>query len=213
MLSKEAVMKKITIKRFYYVEWILTAGWIVYLMNFYSFYKEAYFYVDKRLSLLLQLLSFFTDNWNEAFFYFVLSFLLMVVTLFVTSFIYLLDRGIEGKKKSFFFIVGLNSICFFPLFLNVLGVIFFILLILAATLVYVIFILGNVNWSEERRGYEVGDIIEMKGPFETKEEAQKAIKSFFSKWPEKAKFSLGEDIYLGTDNKYYADIYIEVLKK
>ncbi|MBP2100406.1 hypothetical protein [Enterococcus rivorum] len=212
-MSKEAIMKKITIKRFYYMEVILTAGWIVYLMKFYFFYKEAYFYVDKRLSLLLQVLSFFTDNWDKAFLYFVLGFLLMVVTLFVTSIIYLIDRGIVEKKQLFFFIVGLNSICFFSLFLNVLGVIFFILLILAATLVYVIFILGNVNWNEERRKYEVGDIIDMKGPFETKEEAQRATKLSFSKYPENAKFGLGEDIYVGTDNKYYADIYIEVLKK
>ena len=206
-------MKKIPMKRFYYMEAILTAGWIVYLMKFYSFYKEAYFYVDKRLSILLQLLSFFTDNWNEAFIYFVLGFFLMVVTLFVTSFIYLLDRGIVEKKQLFFFLVALNSICFFSLFPNVLGVIFFILLILAATLVYVIFILGTVNWNEERRKYEVGDIIDMLGPFETKEEAQRATKLFFSKFPENTKFGLGEDIYVGTDNKYYTDIYIEVLKK
>lgn len=212
-MTKESIMKKITIKRFYYAEWMLVTVWLAYLIKFYTFYKEAYFYVDKRLSLLLQLLSFFSDNWEETFWYLLIGFLLMAITLFLTSFIYQSKIATATKRKSFYLIVCLNMLCIFPLFFNIVGALFFILLILAASVTYVVFILANVSWDQEMREYEVGDIIETKGPFDTKEAAESEMLEFFSKWKEKKDIILGEEIYSDADNKYYAEIYIEEGKK
>lgn len=209
-MSNTTTINKRSLGKFYLIEGILGISWIVYLIKFYSFYKEAYYYTDKRLSLFLQLLSFLHDNWAESFIYFIVSFLLMTVTLFFTYFLYLVDKKEQRHKRVGLYLIGVNLFCFLLLLFNIYGVVFFILFTLAASLVYIVFVLATVG---SHKRYEEGEIIETKGPFETEMQARKEVAAFITKRQGKEKLVLGEEIYLDEDNKYYADIYVETIKK
>ncbi|MBO0441098.1 hypothetical protein [Candidatus Enterococcus ikei] len=208
-MGKEAIIKKLSWK-FYFLEGLLACIWAIYLVDFYSFYKEAYFYIDKRLSMFLRLLSFLNENWQELFLYFVLSFLFMSLTLFFTYFIYLTQKK---KQSGYQFFLYLNVGYCLALFINLCGIIFFILFILAASLVYIIFILANWGAYKNRLQYEEDEIIETKGPFDTEEQAQKEGRLFQSQGMEKEGFVLVEEVYLEVDGKYYVDIYNEPIEK
>lgn len=203
---------KITVRHLYFSEGLLAIGWFIYWMAFYSFYTEAYFYVDKRLSLFLQLLSLFKSNWDQLLFYLILGFLLFALTLFVVNIFYVLNKDKPENKQSLIFFLTLTILSLVPLFFNICWIVFLILLILAASLVYVIFILGTAS-QEGTKNYEEGETIEIKGPFETEEAAQKAVTLFLKEWQAKETIILGKEIYVDTDQKYYVDIFIESLKK
>ncbi|EOL50530.1 hypothetical protein [Enterococcus caccae] len=208
-MDKTAVTKRIPWK-FYFLEGLLACIWVIYLVDFYSFYKEAYFYIDKRLSMFLRLLSFLNENWQELFLYFVLSFLFMSLTLFFTYFIYLTQKK---KQSNYQFFLFLNVGYCLALFINLCGIIFFILFILAASLVYIIFILANWGAYKNRLHDEEEELFEVKGPFDTEEEAQKESQLFKREWTEKEGVDLAEEIYLEADGKYYMDMYIEATDK
>ncbi|ALS36778.1 hypothetical protein ABID30_002026 [Enterococcus rotai] len=197
----------------FFIEGIFSVLWIGYLFKFYSFYKEAYFYVDKRLSLFIQMLSILNNNWDEIFIYFILSFFLITLTLFMSYLLYLTNKRALRRNKSTPFILCFNLLCCASLLANVCGFIFFVITILSASLVYIIFTLVNLNLDKEKpeSEYDEGDIIEIKGPFKTKEEAQKEITIFFDKWKEKT-IILGEEIYI-EDGNYYVDIYVDTINK
>ncbi len=199
--------------RFYSIQAILSISWIVYLIKFYTFYREAYFFMDKRLSLFLQLLSFLHDNWTESFIYFILSFILMSITLFFTYLFYLVDKKEQHHKVMVQLFLVINLISCLSLIFNISGMVFFILFILAASLVYIISILAAVGYRKEELDYDEGEVIEIKGPFETEEQAVKEAIGFITQWQEKEKLILGEEIYIEEDGKYYASIYIETIKK
>ena len=215
-MKKESFINNVRMRWLYFIELILLVSWLTYLSSFYSFYKEAYFYVDKRLSLLLQLLSLFNNEWNHLFLYFVLGFILMVVILFFTGLTYMLEKRTRLYKHYSVWLFLVTLFCFLPLFFTICGGIFFTLVILAASLVYAIFILGAkeiIGGYEAVRHFQEGDTIEVKGPFETEEEALKNIDPFLSQYLQDETLILEKEIYLGTDHKYYVDIYIETIKK
>ncbi|EOH96680.1 hypothetical protein UAW_01845 [Enterococcus haemoperoxidus ATCC BAA-382] len=198
--------------RFYSIQAILSISWIGYLIKFYTFYEEAYFFLDKRLSLFLQLLSFLHDNWMESFIYFIVSFILMSITLFFTYLVYLVDKKDQRYKGIVQLFLVINLISCLSLIFNVAGIVFFILFVLAASLVYIISILAAIGYRKEEIDYEEGEVIEIKGPFETEEQAIKVAVDFITQWQEKEKLILGEEIYR-EDSEYYASIYIETIKK
>lgn len=209
-MGKEAI-KKTRLWHFYFIEGIIVSAWIGYLFKFYSFYKEAYFYTDKRLTVFLRMLSFLNDNWNEIFIYFILSFLLMTITLFLTYLLYTIANKNKKRHNKFILIsIFVNFFSCLSLLINICGFIFAVILTLASSLVYIIFIFSKLSSTKEKFDYEEGEIIEVKGPFETKEEAQMEINTFFSKWKE-AKYTLDDEIYLDEDDKYYVDIYVETI--
>lgn len=202
--------KKATLGYVYLIEGLIAVAWGVYLFKFYSFYQEAYFYVDKRLSLFIQMVSFVNNNWNEVFIYFVLSFLLITCTLFFNCLLYFTNKKEQKKHKIILVFLYLNLIGCLFLLINICGFVFAIILTLASSLVYIIFVFSKLSSTKEKFDYEEGEIIEVKGPFETKEEAQMEINTFFSKWKE-AKYTLDDEIYLDKDDKYYVDIYVETI--
>lgn len=208
-MSKTVTMKK-TFWKFYFLEGILTGVWIIYLLNFYSFYKESYFYIDKRLPIFLRLLSFLNENWQELFIYFVLSFLFMSLTLFFSYYLYLTNKEKLPGYKILFFL----NICYcVALFANICGILFFIIFVLAASLIYIIFILADWGSYTNKLRYEEDEIVERKGPFETEEEAQKESAMFKNQWLKKADVLLAEVIYLETDGKYYVEMYAKPIEK
>ena len=202
--------KKAKLGYVYLIEGIIAGVWGIYLFKFYSFYQEAYFYVDKRLSLFIQTLSFLNNNWNEVFIYFVLSFLLITVTLFFSCLFHFTNKKERQKNKILLLLLYLNLFCCLSLIMNICGFIFAIILVLASSLVYIIFIFSKLSSTKETFDFEEGEIIEVKGPFETKEEAQIEVHQFFSQWKEEG-IILDEEIYLDEDNQYYVDIYIETI--
>ena len=197
---------------FYFWESMIVGAWGIYLFKFISFYREAYFYVDKRLSLFFQMLSFLNNNWNESFIYFILAFLLITFTLFFSYFLYITYKKGLIQNKLILFFVYLNLLFCLSLLVNVCFLIFFVLLILSGSLVYIIFTFVNLNTDKEHFDYLEGNIIDIKGPFITEVEAETAMKVFLSSWKEE-KIILGEEIYKDQDDKYYVDIYIEAINK
>lgn len=204
--------KKAKLGYVYLIEGIIAGVWGIYLFKFYSFYHEAYFYVDKRLSLFIQMLSFVNNNWEETFTYFILAFLLMTVTLFLSYFLYLTKKRALIQNKPIFLIFCFNLLCCLALLVNACCFIFLVLLILAGSLIYIIFTLVNLSVDKEQLDYVEGEIIDVKGPFTSEKEAQTAVKAFLGKWQEE-KIILGEEVYLDKDSKYYVDFYIEVINK
>ncbi|WP_348921580.1 hypothetical protein [Enterococcus rotai] len=205
-MSKTVKIKKATWK-FYFLEGILTSVWLVYLLDFYSFYNESYFYTDKRLPIFFRLISFLNDNWQELFSYFVLSFLFMSLTLFLTYYLYLSNKEQMKGYKIFCF---LNVGYCLALLGNICGMLFFILFILAASLIYIIFVLADgKSYQNELQDDE---LIERKGPFETEEAAQKESSLFKSQWVKIEGSHLVDVIYLEADGKYYVEMYIEPIE-
>ncbi|WP_375270040.1 hypothetical protein [Enterococcus sp. DIV0212c] len=134
----------------------------------------------------------------------------MSLTLFFTYFVYLTKKE---ERSGYQFFLYLNVGYCLVLFINLCGIIFFILFILAASLVYIIFILANWGTYKNRLQYEEDEIIETKGPFDTEEQAQKESRLFKSQGTEKEGFILVEEVYLEVDGKYYVDIYSEPIEK
>jgi hypothetical protein len=211
-MIEKTIEKKPVTKGLYIMQGVLLIGWIAYLISFYLFYKEAYFYVDKRLPILLKVLSFLNSNWNEMFIYFVLSFFLFTGTLLLSYLLYFTYKSAQGRKMINLFLLGLNILLCLSLLININGFPFAVILILAASLVYIMLILSKSKFGKEVSQYEEGDVIEIKGPFNTQEEAQEEVVRFFKSWS-KAKVVLDKDIYLDSDNKYYADIFVEAIKE
>ena len=193
------------------IEGIFSIMWITYLVMFYSYYKEAYFYVDKRLSFFYKLLLIVNDNGFESIVYFGLSALLMTVTFVFIYFLFLMNKRRPYPKPILVGLVGLNLLYFFLLFINVYGVAFFIIAILSGSIVYALVMLGKKEEYEEELEYEEGDVIETKGPFKTEVTAKQAAQSFLETWQEKETVILGEELYR-EDNQYYVDIYVEAIK-
>ena len=128
----------------------------------------------------------------------------MTLTFFFAYFMYLANSE-KRKSDNIFFIL---TICYcLALFMNICGFVFFILFVLAASLVYIIFTLANGGAYKEELDHDEEVVLETKGPFETEATAQKASLQFKTQWPEKAGFYLVEEIYLESDGKYYVDLY------
>lgn len=189
------------------IEGIFSIMWITYLVMFYSYYKEAYFYVDKRLSFFYKLLLIVNDNGFESIVYFGLSALLMTVTFVFIYFLFLMNKRRPYPKALLLGLIGLNLLYFLLLFINVYGGGFFIIAALSGSIVYALVMLGK----KEDVEYEEGDVIETKGPFDTEATAKQATQSFLETWQEKETVILGEELYQ-EDNHYYVDIYVEAIE-
>ena len=200
------------LKYILFIEGIFSVMWITYLVMFYSYYKEAYFYVDKRLSLFYQFLLLVNDNGRTSIVYFTLSALLMTMTFVFIYFLILTNKRRLYPKGAFITLVGLNVLYTILLFINAYVVAFIIIAALSGSIVYALAMIGNKGDSEEELEYEEGDVIETKGPFETESSAQQAVRSFLETWQEKETVILGEELYQEDDNCYYVDIYVEAIK-
>ncbi|MEI5990734.1 hypothetical protein [Enterococcus crotali] len=211
-MIEKTIEKRSLVKGLYIMQGVLLIGWLAYLISFYLFYKEAYFYVDKRLSLFLRMLSFLNSNFDGAFVYFVLSFFLFTFTMLLAYFLFFISKKTKRHEKLSLLFICLDLFLCLSLLINVNGFIFAVILILAASLVYIMLVLTKVSLGKEVSQYEEGDVIEIKGPFGTEKEAQEEVISFLKSWS-KAKVVLDKDIYLDSDNKYYADIFVEAIKE
>lgn len=210
-MSKKTKITLELSKKVYVIEGILIIGWIAYLTKFYLFYKEAYFYVDKRMSLFLRLLSFLDNNWTESMYYFLVGFLLLSGTCFFNGILYLFKK--KNFNQTIVYGLGLiNSLFCLALLFNVVGAVFLILTILSASLAYIIFTLGK-NSSKEISAYEQDDVIEVIGPFATEEAAQKEAHIIIESWVKEETLLLNAEIYTDTDSQYYAEIYIEAINQ
>lgn len=198
-------------RRFFYVlGGVLLSSWAIYLFNFYTFYLEINFYIDKRLSLFHQLLSLLKYEWNQSVLYFSLAFILITVTLFIGGVLWL-NRKKDGVVISRIYSV-IALLLFLGLTINTYGPIFLVLIILSGSLVYVSLIIARGQRHDEANFYEEGEVLETKGPFQTESEANIALMQLVAQW-EKSDLLLGEDIYKENENTYYAEIYIEKINQ
>lgn len=211
-MIERTIEKRSLVKGLYIMQGVLLIGWLAYLISFYLFYNEAYFYVDKRLPLFLQMLSFLNSNLNEMFVYFSLSFVLFTITLLLTYLLFFTSKKTKEHNKSNFWLVCLDLLLCLSVLINVNGFVFAVILILAASLVYIMLILTKSSFGKEVSQYEEGDVIEIKGPFGTEKEAQHEAENFIKAWS-KSRIILDNDIYLDSTNKYYADIFVEAVKE
>lgn len=186
--------------------------WIIYLTSFYSYYKEAYFYIDKRYSYLYQLLIIVNDNLQMSVIFLSLSALLITVTFVFMYFILLTNKKKAYPKTVVPILFGLNALYILSLFINVYGSVFFIIAILSGSIVYALVTLGKKEDNRDTE-YEEGDILETKGPFETVRVAQEATQLFLENWTEQKTVVLGKEIYQKEDDQYYVEIYVETVKK
>lgn len=210
-MSKNTKITQGLSKKVYFIEGILIIGWLFYLTKFYLFYKEAYFYVDKRMSLFLRLLSFLDNNWTESMYYFLIGFLLLSGTCFFNGILYLFKK--KDFNQTIIYSLGLiNSLFCIALLFNVVGSVFLILTILSASLAYIIFTLGKSNL-KETSSYEQDDVIEVIGPFTTEEIAQKEAQIIIDSWVKEKTLLLNAEIYTDTDSQYYAEIYVEAVNQ
>lgn len=195
-----------------FTEGIFSILWIGYLVMFYSYYKEAYFYIDKRLSFLYKLLFFINDNLRTSLVYFLLYGLLITLTFVFLYFLFLTYKRKPYSKSGLVTLVCLNALYIFLSFINIYGVIFFIITILSGSIVYALVMVGKKEDVEEDMDYEEGEIVEVQGPFETETSAQQAARLFMETWQKKETVVLEKELYKEDDN-YYVEIYVETIKK
>lgn len=208
-MSIQATNKRTVISRYFYLtQGILIIGWLIYLINFYTFYSDAYFYIDKRLSLFLRILSILNENWNQFSTYFIIAFLLMVSMFFLTVSLYFLNRKEEHSKTMIHAATFINIGLIVALFINICWPIFLILTILSASLIYIMLVFAKATDNGEE-----DESLEVVGPFITQAEAVLASKALLDKWKNIEKRNVTTEVYLNDDSKYYAEIYIELIEK
>lgn len=204
MSKKTKIQKEIKLK-IGIVASILTLGWLAYCITFFIFYKNAYFYVDKRLSLFLRLLSFLNNNWIETILFFLGALLLFTSSFFLIGGMYFLYKeGILTKKVIYTGLVLVGVLCVI-LCLTIMWSIFIVLLILSVSIVYISFILAGKGLKED----EGEEILAILGPFEREGEAKKAGQLFLKEQAGHDLSSLQTEIYQEKDNDYYVEIYID----
>lgn len=209
MIKKTGVTKGLS-KKIYLTEGILIIGWLIYLTAFYFFYTEAYFYVDKRMTLFLRLLSFLDNNWTGAMMYFVIGFLLLLGTFYFFGVTLLLKTKKTLNQKKLYTLYAINSLFGLVLLFNVAGSVFLVLSILSGSVVYITFILAKET-TKDTYSYEVDDVLETIGPFKTEEIALQHAQEFLDQWATEQKILLNKDIYIEIDNQYYVEIYVEAV--
>ncbi|WP_348921155.1 hypothetical protein [Enterococcus rotai] len=215
-MSKEQIEKQQNkgLKYVIFAAIVFLAIWALYLLSFYSYYNEAYFYIDKRLSIFYQLLVLVNDNLGDTVKYLAIAALLMTVTFVFIYFIFLTNKRKAYPKVVLYGLYCLNALYFLLLLLNVYGGVYFILSVLSGSIVYALVTIGNKSdHIQPQDDYEEGDILETKGPFESAETAQKEARLLVEKWQENSHLVLGEELYQEKDSSYYVDIYIEAIKK
>ncbi|XUB55873.1 hypothetical protein IGJ02_000105 [Enterococcus sp. DIV0724b] len=207
-MAKETIIKKSPLWIFYFMESALVIAWIVYVIKFTFFYQEAYFYVDKRLSLLYKLLSFMNGNWSTLYIYLITSFLLIVMTFFLATAIYSVKQVSAGKGSIHWILLSLSGLGCLVSGINILWPIYLILLILAGSVVFITYTIVMTELKEEESGWEE-DNIEIEGPFETIEKAQAVVNNHLSKQRKDSSAILGAELYLEEDDQYYVEIYVK----
>lgn len=204
MIQKVKMTQK-RVKLFLLIEGLVIASWLLYLSNFYLFYKEAYFYVDKRMTLFLQLLSFLNNNWLESIGYFSLSFILFVALFFLVAIFYFLKKKGAIQSIVAYFVYGIAISISVSLLFTILWSGFLIIILLSMSVVYITFVL-SLNLARKEEFYEE-DVIEILGPCNTKKEIEEKVESYLKQVSDKETVSLEVEIYSDDMQQYYADIY------
>ncbi len=203
-------------KLYYISEGIFLISWLIYFLFFFQLYQEASFYVESGAKYIIQLLFLMEYYFSSLFMYFIIGFLLLVANLY-SILLYSIKMKQEKKTmqlklpKQVF--IGLYILCAGGLLLTKLWVIFLLLIILAATIVYITYAMTKSQ--KDNDIYEENEVVKQMGPFSTAEEAQNRAREFVTYWQEEFKengYTLASDIYNEKENEYTVDIYVKSIE-
>ncbi|GGD00599.1 hypothetical protein [Enterococcus wangshanyuanii] len=201
-------------KTYYIFEGICLISWVVYLGLFLQLYKEAIFYVDSNAAFIIQLLFLVEYYFSSLFTYFIIGFLLITSNLYVLLFFH-----IKSKQNREFNLIRYSLIIFLVIFLISVGIllqtklwpIFLLLVVLAATIVFITYALTK-HQEDEVADYGVNEIVKELGPFSTEEIAMENTNNFFDYWQkhfEKTNYVLAYDMHKNNDSEYSVEIYVK----
>jgi len=110
--------------------------WAIYSFKFSRFYKDVYFYVDKRMPLEYKIIFYFSEEWVKSIIYLVIFLCLSVVTMLVIMYVY------YGSSKLLLISLCISiAIIILILFKTLWCVLFVVELLLAFSIFYIIYIL------------------------------------------------------------------------
>lgn len=206
-------------KLYFIGEGLFICSWYVYYVFFCKFYNEAFFYVEKKAKLIIQLLFMTTYYSTEVLIYSTIAFMLMTLNLllFLLFFIQNKQKNTVQKQTKAVLIVFLLmfSVIQVKLLSTILWPIFLILVILSLTVIYIIFAVTKYLYEENEIEYEENEPLKVAGPFENLEEANDFSKEFLLYWQDyfsKKNLKLEYSINQGEQNKYFVDFNIKSIE-
>ncbi|MBO0439139.1 hypothetical protein [Candidatus Enterococcus ikei] len=198
-------------KKYYLMELLIIISYVLYLMFFSYFYKEAVFYVDDRASMTIQVLFFTTFYLKEILISVFAAFLLVTMQLLFLVHLYSLMKNNPKVKSDFkwLFIVSIFTFCSYSLglLLTKIGIFFLITFIFSVAVAYATYVIVKLSKEKELMIQEE-NILEVDGPFNTENEARHRFADFSEHWA--GSEPLSYMIECENSEEYYLSIYIDI---
>ncbi|WP_375179647.1 hypothetical protein [Enterococcus rotai] len=190
-----------TYKTYYLAGVALIIGWIIYIVSFWKFYQDMYFWVDKGVRYVVQLLFISSFYLTEIMVYTTFYFLLLLASLFLLLFFFLKnikeDSVGKGMLGTFFGFGAIPLFCSITLLVTLCWPYFLAILIASFVVVYITYVITKYLYEDNQEHYTNGECIKEEGPFSQLEEAEKYSTDFITYWAPhfmKQSFTLVSDI-------------------
>ena len=201
--------------KFYFLNLLFIAiAWLIYFLFFNNFYKEASFYIDKKASIIVQLLFVTSYYLDEILIYIALAFVLMTIHQLMMVYFLIDERknlSINKKVQPIIWVFLITFIiCLIGLISNLIWPLFILTFIFSSTVVYIIYVTSKYMYEDNQNLYENNENIKLEGPFQTKEAAESYVNEFDSYWKDyfiKKGFLIHSNIELDDNNNYFVYLY------
>lgn len=190
---------------------LLVASWLLYSFSFNQVYEEAKYFATEGAQPIVQILEILNYRGEELKPYFILFFTLTSLSFLLIIYLRLFTNK---KKLKPYPLVLLSLILLIFIIINSMNKFtFFLLLLIGVSLLLMVSITLTVKHLYNNiDSYEDGDIIQVKGPFKTENEANIYAQSELTRLKKQIKIEnlcLKSLVYLENPSSYYVDIYFE----
>ncbi|MGM0218053.1 hypothetical protein [Enterococcus sp. AZ126] len=202
-------------KRYYLAGGALVISWLIYLIFFWNFYHEMYFWVGKDVRYVVQLIFISSFYLTEIMVFTTLYFLLLLASLFLLLFFFFKNiKEFSFGKGALVTIIGFGTI---PLLssISLLATLcwpyFLVMLIASFVIVYITYAITKYLYEDNQEQYTDNECIKEAGPFSQQEEAERYSNEFIAYWAPyfiKRSFNLVSEIKQ-EDEGYLVEIYTE----
>ncbi|EOH92903.1 hypothetical protein UAW_02944 [Enterococcus haemoperoxidus ATCC BAA-382] len=200
--------------KLYYVAGVtVIIAWFVYLVFFWNFYHEMYFWVDKDVRYVVQLIFISSFYLTEIMIVTTCYFLLLLSSLFLLFFFFFKNiKEVSFGKSTLVTMICFGIVplcCSISLLVTLCWPYFLAMLIASFAIVYITYAITKYLYEDNQERYTDKECIKEAGPFSQREEAETYSNEFISYWMpyfKKQSFTLVSEIK-HKDKGYLVEIY------
>ena len=200
-------------KRYYLIGGAIIISWLVYSVFFWKFYHEMYFWVDKNVRYVVQLIFISSFYLTEIMVYTLLYFLLLMISFFLLFFFFFKNiKEVSFGKRTLVTMIGFGLVplgCSISLLSTLCWPYFLAILITSFVIVYITYAITKYLYEDNQERYTDNECIKEAGPFAQLEEAETYSNEFIAYWTpyfKKQSFKLVHEIK-HQDEGYLVGIY------